>query len=172
MKKYLFIVLALLMMVGVANAAGIPQGLDPKNNPEVWTQLVYNGSGATIQSGLIVIWDYATADVTEAIDDYRCPWIKMPTEADDIWTAGVTPYGYTIANGSSGSIIIKGPAFVLTGASGTVNQLVGSTATTGATVDFAAGGDDCTVGRVIKANPAGGLGAGYTLVDVLVSCND
>ncbi len=174
MKKYLFVILALLLMVGVANATNIPQMVDPKNYPTVWTEQVYNGTGSTIQSGLIVIWDYDTSDsdISTAYDD-MCPWVKMPTEADDIWTAGVTPYGQTILNGSTGAMIIRGPAFVVTGASGTVNTLVGATATTGVTVDYAAGTDDCAVGRVIKADGIlTGAGKGYTLVDVGVACSD
>ncbi len=174
MKKYLLVVLALLLTIGVANAAGIPVGVDPVNFPEVWTQQVYNGTSSTIQSAVIVIWDYDTSTSLESSNyNDMCPWIKMPTEADDIWTAGVVPYGQTIASKTSGSIIIKGPAFVVTGASGTVNQLVGATATTGVTVDYAAGTDDCAVGRVIKANGiTTGAGGGYTLVDVGVACSD
>lgn len=174
MKKFIFVILALLLTIGVASAANIPVAVDPVNFPEVWTQQVYNGTTSTIQSALIVIWDYDASDSGEGTHyDDMCPWIKMPTEADDIWTAGVVPYGSSIAAKSNGSIIVKGPAFVLTGASGTVNTLVGATATTGVTVDYGAGTDDCAVGRVIKANGIlTGAGLGYTLVDVLVSCSD
>lgn len=173
MKKYLFVILALLLLSGVANAANIPVGVDPQNYPEVWTQEVYNGSGATINSASIVIWDYDTSNPDGTWNDDRCAYIKAPTEADDIWTAGVTPFGTDVANGTTTSIIIRGPAFVKTGASGTVNTLVGSTATSGATVDYAAGTDDCAAGRVIKADSTSlAVGAGYTIVDVGVMCSD
>ena len=173
MRKLFLIVLALLFSFGVANAAGIPLGIDPKNTSEIWTQSVYNGTSSTIQSGLIVIWDYDTSDVTDPWYDDVCPWVKLPTEDDDIWTAGVVPYGKPIAAGSEGVIIIKGPAWIKTGASGTINQMIGATASTGVTVDFGAGTDDCAIGRVIKADATTNIiGSGYTLVDVCLSCND
>lgn len=174
MRRLLLVAFAILVTYGIANATGIPDSVEPKNYPVVWTETVYNGTSASISSGLIVIWDYDTSDsdVSSNYDD-MCPWIKMPTEADDIWTAGVTIYGKDIASKTTGQIIIKGPAFVVTGASGTVNTLIGSTATTGVTVDYAAGTDDCAVGRVIKANGiTTGAGLGYTLVDVGVACSD
>ena len=176
MRKYLFIVLALLLTIGVANAAGIPVGVDPKNNPIVWTEAVYNGSGSTITSSYIVSWDFDTSNVDEAWDDDMCNWVKTASEADDIWTAGVLPYGRDLANGDVGSIIIRGPAYVRLGASATVNQLVGAE-TDGQTVDYAAGTDDCALGRVIKAaghghGPEATQGSNYPIVFVDVSCSD
>ena len=168
--------MALLLTMGVANATGIPVGVDPKNNPIVWTEEVYNGSGSTITSAEVVIWDFDTSDVTEGWDDDMCNWVKAPTEADDIWTAGVLPYGRNLADGDVGSIIIRGPAYVMAGASGTVNQLIGSEAD-GQTVDFGAGTDDCVLGRVIKAKghghgPEATQGSNYPIVFVDISCND
>ena len=176
MRKYLFIVLALLLTIGVANAASIPVGVDPKNNPIVWTEAVYNGSGSTITSSYIVSWDFDTSNVDEAWDDDMCNWVKTASEADDIWTAGVLPYGRDLANGDVGSIIIRGPAYVRLGASATVNQLVGAE-TDGQTVDYAAGTDDCALGRVIKAaghghGPEATQGSNYPIVFVDVSCSD
>ena len=176
MRKYLFIVLAVLLSIGVANAASIPVGVDPKNNPIVWTEAVYNGSGSTITSSYIVSWDFDTSNVDEAWDDDMCNWVKTASEADDIWTAGVLPYGRDLANGDVGSIIIRGPAYVRLGASATVNQLVGAE-TDGQTVDYAAGTDDCALGRVIKAaghghGPEATQGSNYPIVFVDVSCSD
>ena len=176
MKKYLFIILALLLMIGVANATNIPVGVDPQNNPIVWAEAVYNGSGATITSAYIVSWDFDTSDVSEAWNDDMCNWVKTASEADDIWTAGVLPYGRNLANGDVGSIIIRGPAYVMKGASATVNQLVGSESD-GQTVDYGAGTDDCALGRVIKASghahgPEATQGANYPIVFVDVACSD
>ena len=172
-KKTLFIALVILLGYGIANAAGIPVTVDPKNVPEVWTQEVYNNSSSAIASGVVVIWDYDTSDVTEAWDDDRCPWVKVPTASLDVWTAGTTILNEGIAAKSTGRIVIKGPTYVRTGASGTVNELVGGTITTGYTVDYAAAANKCAVGRVIKADASTNApGVGYTLVDVNVWCSD
>ncbi len=174
MKK-LFIILAILLLLGFAKvyAAAIPVSVNPYSTSEVWTQEVYNNSSSAIASGVIVIYDYDTSDVTDANFDDTCPWVKVPTGADDIWTAGVVPLNEGIPAKSSGRIVIRGPTWVRTGASGTVNTLVGATASTGYTVDYAAGTDLCAVGRVIKASSSSNVvGAGYTLVDVGVMCSD
>ena len=171
-KKLTFIALAFLFFVGIANATGIPEVVDPQNYPVVWTESVYNGTASTIQSGVIVSWDYTTSDSSVNVYDSHCPWIRMPTETDATWTAGVTVYGTTIATKTAGQIVIRGPAPILKGASFTADGLIGSTATTGATVDFAASADDCAVGRCIAAIDSNGVGAGYALVDVTVFCGD
>jgi hypothetical protein len=168
----MFIALAFLLFVGIANATGIPESVDPQNYPVVWTETVYNGSGAAIQSARIVVWDYDTSDSSVNEYDNMCPWIKIAAATDDPWTAGVTIYGQSIADKTAGQIIIKGPTVIEKGASATVNQCVGSTASTGKTVDFGASADECTVGKVIIATDENSPGKGYATVHVEVFCGD
>jgi hypothetical protein len=154
MKKFIFLVFALLLTYGVANAANMPMAIDPKNYPEVWTMQVYNGSGSTIVSGYIVQWDFDTSDSTEAQNDDRCPWVKLADAASDIWTAGVLPYGQNIANGDTGAMICYGPAYVLNGTTNpTVDQFCGA-ATDGTVTTPSASANTTDLGRVIKATQA------------------
>ena len=158
-RKYLFIVLALLLTFGVANvyATNIPQMVDPKNYPTVWTEVVYNGSGSTIYSGYIVQWDFDTSDSDAGtIYDDTAPWVKTADSVDDIWTAGVVVMGSNILNGDVGRIIIHGPAVVKMSAAArcTVNTVV-STDAAGMAYDEAGGADLTTLGICIKASAAG-----------------
>src|SRR3990167_5749835 len=144
MRKYLFIILALLLTIGVANvyAAGIPVGVDPANSPEIWTMEVYNDSGSTLSSGAVVVWDYTDSDMYDL--DLRKMYITTSATADDIATDGVivTP---SCVNGDICSMAIFGPVAVrLNSASGsliTAGDLVGIDAA-GKAGDFAGGAAD------------------------------
>jgi len=138
-------------MVGVANAAGIPQSVDPQNYPIVWTEDVYNGSSSAITSGYVVQWDFDTSDVTESTYDDRCNWVKKADAADDVWTAGVMLTDSCAAY-TNCSIAIRGPVRAITDETvPTVNTTCG-TAADGKVTDFSGGAADKTnLGIVIKA---------------------
>lgn len=157
MKKFIFVILALLLTLGVANATNIPVVTDPKNYPTVWTELVYNGSGSDIVSGYVVDWDFDTSDSDAgSIYDDTAPWVKVNSTADSIWTAGVVPFGQNIINGNVGRIVIKGPTPVKMSSSGqcTVNTVV--SASSGKATDEAANAvDEKVLGICIKASAAG-----------------
>ena len=125
MRKLLLSILAVLFIVGIANATSIPVGVDPKNYPAVWTEAVYNGSGSSITSGYIVQWDFdaSTGDFAD-----QCNWVKLNATDEGVWQAGVVPYGRNLADGDSGSIIVKGPAYALVGTAVVADQLVASNA--------------------------------------------
>jgi hypothetical protein len=174
MKKFIFVILALLLTIGVANATGIPLVTDPKNYPTVWTELVYNGSGSDIATGVIVLWDFDTCDSDAgSIYDDTGSWVKLDDDESSPWTAGVTRIGQGIANGATGSIIIKGPAVVHLPAGETavtVNTFVSSNGG-GKVIDSTAAGDESILGCVIKASAAGNdieaaIGTGSALIYV------
>lgn len=156
MKKYLFLVLAFLLFYGTANATNIPMVTDPKNYPTVWTELVYNGSGSDIATGMCVVWDYDTSDSDAGtIYDDTAAWVKTCDDESSPWTAGVTTIGQGIANGAVGRIIIRGPAVVHNGNTApTVNTIV-SAGATGYVEDENAGADEAVLGVCIKASAAG-----------------
>jgi hypothetical protein len=173
MKKLFLVVFALLLMVGVANATNIPQMVDPKNYPTVWTELVYNGSGSTIQSATIVEWDFDTSDVDENQYDDMCSWVKVANGASDIWTAGVVPWGKTIANGDVGAIVIRGPTFVLEySTSPAANEICATSADGGVTTD-AASANTKSLGVAVNISPSvgpmGSACSGYSIVFVDMS---
>ena len=152
MKKYLFIVLALLLTVGVANAAGIPLGVDPASGPEIWTQVVYNDSGSALTSGTVVIWDYTDSDMYD-LDD-RKAYVTTTTTVDDIAVAGVV-VSPSIAAGDVGAICIYGPVRALTasGATVTAGTAIGTSATAGRVGSYSnTSNDDAVVGWSVDAN--------------------
>lgn len=170
MKKLFLLVFALLLMAGVANATNIPQMVDPKNYPTVWTELVYNGSGSTIQSATIVEWDFDASDVDENQYDDMCSWVQTADGASDIWTAGVVPWGKTIANGDVGPIVIKGPTFVIEhSTSPAANNMCGSH-TDGSVTTDAASANTAALGIAINISPSvgpmGSACSGYSIVYV------
>ena len=165
MKKLFSISLAILLtftVIGFAYATGIPQATSPKNLPTVWTEEVYNGSGSDIATQRVVEWDFDTSDSDQDEFDDMCPYVQTTDATDDIWTAGVTLSNQGIANGNTGTIIIKGPAVVYDGtgkAATTVNTQVGGVSG-GAVADFTGGAADKTLlGIVIKAQATN---QGYT----------
>ena len=160
MRKILLLSLvALFVMAGVAFATNIPTTTDPKNYPTVWIEQVYNGSGSDIVSGYIVEWDHATSDGAENWYDDMCPWVQLCDGASDIWTAGVVPYGNNITNGSTGAIIIRGPAYVLEHSTPpAINNICGSH-TNGTVTTDAASGNTSSLGVVILVD-VGNSGVG------------
>lgn len=153
-KKISFFALAILFICGIANATSIPVTVDPYNFPTVWTEEVYNGSGSTIPSGYVVEWDFDTADVTGTIWDDQGMWVKKANGNDDVWTAGVVPFGYDIPASSTGRIIIRGPAVVFRGVAGatlTAGQICASSTSGYVEDESSGGGDTAVLGVVIKA---------------------
>ena len=137
-------VLLIFAMTGLAFATGIPQTNWPKNLPTVWTEQVYNGSGADIATQRVVEWDFDTSDSKDNEFDDMCPWVQTTDATDDIWTAGVTLSEQGIANGAVGTIIIKGPAVVYDGTgvnAVTANTQVGGVSG-GACADFTGATND------------------------------
>ena len=175
MRKILFSLLAVLLLVGVANATEIQSSVQPKDYPTVWTETVYNGSGSEIVSGYIVQWDFDTADSVIDYYDDMCPYVKLCDAVDDIWQAGVVVYGKSIPNGANGQIIVKGPAYVISSAAMSVNTL-GSSDASGKLGAHGATTDECSLGRIIKANTAIAAGpdngSGWDLIYVDVNCSD
>jgi len=151
MRKVLFLALALLFVAGVANATSIPLSVDPKNNPVVWTETVYNGSGSTIVSGYIVAWDFDTADSADNQYDDMCPYVKLNATDEGVWQAGIVPYGKNIANGDTGAIVIKGPAYALIGTTTVVDTLVAGDGSGKASPFDGGANDECALGVCIKA---------------------
>ena len=159
MKKLLLIALAVLFSYGIANATGIPQSVDPKSYPVVWTETVYNGTTSTIPSCYVVEWDFDTSDSNAGtVYDDTLPWVKKCDGNDDVWTAGVVQMGQDIASGSTGQIVIKGPAVVFRGSQGTaltVNTICASSTNGYVEDESISGGDTAMLGVVIKASAAG-----------------
>jgi len=171
MRK-LFLVLALLLVFGVVNsyATNIPTVTDPKNYPTVWTELVYNGSGSDIATGMCVSWTFDACDSDAGtIYDDTGAWVQTSSDESSPWTAGVTTIGKGIANGAVGTIIIRGPAVVHNNnVLPTVNTEV-SAGAAGYVEDEVVGSDEAMLGVVIKASAAGNdieadIGAGSSLI--------
>lgn len=167
MKKYLLFVLAILLSVGVANAAGIPVVVDPLNAPEVWTQEVYNNAGSALTSGTVVVWNMAS-DTTDANYAYRTSWVSTTTTADDVLVAGVV-VDDSIPAASTGTIAIYGPVYARVADASdavTAGDLVGTYTTAGLVGDFGGGNaDDASLGFCIYAAPVAAAYGGYVGVD-------
>jgi len=150
-------ILSIFVLTGIAFADAIPQVTDAKNLPIVWTQSVYNGSGADISTGIIVEWDYDTSDPAGTAFDDRTNYVQTCDSAGDIWTAGVTPWNKGIADGNRGTIIVRGPAIVQKEGSTTVTagDIVESDANGQVSAHDGAAVDEGTLGVAIKnAAPA------------------
>jgi len=182
MKKILFVILALLLTYGVAQATNIPMVVDPKNYPTVWTELVYNGSGSNIATGLVVMWDFVTSDSdASAVYDDMCPWVKLAT-GDGPMTAGVTTIArevgastnIAISNGNVGRIIIHGPAVVhrtTQGTAVTLETFVSGDSSGGVVDETCDAVDEDIVGTVIAISAAANdveadIGSGSSLIYV------
>ena len=103
MKKYLFIVLAVLLMASVANATVVPGAVDAKAGPEVWVTSVYNNSGGSLAEGDLLVWQIGSS--TGDDDNY----VTTTTTADTHLVAGVV-YKAAIATASRGLMALKGVA--------------------------------------------------------------
>lgn len=165
-KKFLFIALAILLVTGIAEATNIPMGVDPKNEPIVWTETVYNGSGAEIVSGYVVQWDFDTSNPDGTWFDDMTAYVKLNATADGPWIAGVVPYGQNIANGNTGQIVIKGATIAYdNGQTVTADSFVSATAA-GLVYDEACDAvDESIVGVAIK-NTHPVLGNDYSIIYV------
>ena len=154
MRKILLLSLAILFIAAIANATNIPVTVDPKEEPIVWTEMVYNNSAATIVSGYIVKWNFDASDSATAANDDMCNSIEVGS-ANSVWTAGVVPYGNNIANGDTGSIIIRGPAYVYESTTGvTANQIAFSDASGRARDSDVSTNDEGSLGVCILDDPA------------------
>ena len=165
MRKNLFIVLALLLTMGVANAAGIPLGVDPSEGPEIWTQQVYNDSGSTLTSGTVVVWDYTDSDMYDL--DLRRAYVTTTTTADNIAVAGVsvTP---SWANGDVGSICIYGPVRARATGTVTAGLAIGTSGTAGVVTGYAnTSTDDAVVGWSVDADTLADSAEGGPTIMVL-----
>jgi len=173
MRRILFISLAILFIAGIANATNIPQIVEPKNYPTVWTEQVYNGSASTIVSGYVAQWDFATSDSSINWNDKMCPWVKVADEASDPWTAGVVPYGKSIPAYSVGTIIIRGATHVRQLAASTVPvaEDICGTAANGTVTTDNAGANTSSLGMTVGADsdvstgPDAGLGWAIVFID-------
>ncbi len=168
MKKLLFVILALLFTMGVANvyAAGIPMIVDPSNGPEVWTQEVFNDSGSTLTSGSIVVWDYTDSDMYDL--DLRKMYITTTTTADSIATAGIT-VDPSIPDQTEGTICIYGPvkARIVAGTTATAGVALATSSTAGRLGNYAgSGNDDAVLGWSIDADTSSDSSEGGT--DIVV----
>ena len=151
-KKFLFIALVILLGYGIAFAAGIPLVVDPQNQPEIWTQEVFNDSGSALTSGSVVIWDYTDSDMYDL--DLRKMYITTTTTADDIATAGIT-VDPSIPDQSVGTICIYGPvkARIVVGTTATAGVTLATSSTAGRLGNYAgSGNDDGALGWSIDAN--------------------
>jgi hypothetical protein len=171
MKKFLFVILALLFSFGVANAAGIPTVTDPQNGPEVWTVEVYNDSGSDLTSGSVVVWDLTDTDMS-AINS-RKMYVTTASGADDVAVAGVV-VDPELSSGTVGTIAIWGPVAVVEETAGSMNAatLVAAAATAGKGTDYGGGGaDEAILGVccVDNTNPLYGGGTNIAVVFVDIS---
>ena len=163
MKKLFLVIFALLLVAGIANAAGIPTAADPKNAPEIWTQEVYNNSTSILYSGFVCEWDM-DADTTDANYAYRTAWVTLPAGDDAIRTAGVVVDDSIPASGQ-GTISIYGPTYVKAADSSdalTAGQVVGSYSTGGMCGAYTTGTDTGYLGWCILAAPVDDAYGGYT----------
>lgn len=164
MKKLLFIALALLLLVGVANAAGIPIAVDPANYPEIWTTQVYNNSSSALTSGRVVIWDFNSVTSPAEYTD-RLNYVTTSTSADDIRIAGVVVSPSIAASGGIGAICIKGPVYALAADSTdalTASQAVGTTTVAGQCGQSGAAAVNTGIlGYCIQASPNTVANGGY-----------
>ena len=149
MKKYIYVLLALLVLGGVAYATTVPDATEPKEGgPNLWLESVYNNAGATLDVGDVVIWD---VDASTGDNDN---WVTTTTTADTYQVAGVV-YPADIAAGASGSIAIKGPVQVDAIAShlGVVKGLACTSTTAGSAKDCAGTlGPPANFGQVTQVN--------------------
>ena len=167
MKKFLFLVLALLLVCGSANAAGIPTGVDPKNAPEIWTAEVYNNAGSALTSGTVVVWGMS-ADTSDASYAYRTMWVTTTSTNDDINVAGVV-VDPSIAAGDVGTIAIWGPVYTRVADSSdavTADQIVGcANGVTGQAGEYGTANNSGILGWCIYASGVAIANGGYGATD-------
>jgi len=165
MRRIFLFVLAISLICGVANAAGIPTAADPLNAPEVWTMEVYNNSGVALTSGNVVVWD-CNSDTADTSYAYRTMWVTRTTTADDIMVAGVV-VDDSIAITGVGTIAIWGPVYVLMqdshNTATAAEDLVGTSDNQAGTAeDFTGtGADNGSLGVALHTGPLAASLGGY-----------
>ncbi len=139
--RYLLAIALLFAFMGTVNADAVPQATDAKNAATVWTQSVYNGSGDDIQSGQAVRWDIDASTTDLGM------WVEEVDAVADNRTAGATIYGQVFTNGTTGEIIIRGPAIMYHG----TNTVTTATGSDGIVESDAAGQPvDITAGSAVE----------------------
>ena len=167
MKKYLFIVLALLLTFGVCQAANIPVLVAPQDFPEVWTQEVYNDSGSALTSGSIVVWDYTDTDMANIAN--RKAYITTTTTVDDIAVAGIV-VSPSIAAGDVGAIAIYGPVRARVTGTVTAGLALSTSATAGVVGPYSnTSADDGVIGWSIDNDTSGQAEGGTNIGVVFVN---
>ena len=167
MKYFSLLVLALLLVSGVAFAAGIPVSVDPQNGPEVWTQEVFNDSGSTLTSGLIVVWDYTDSDMTELAN--RKMYITTTTTVDDVAVAGIT-VDPTCPDQTVCTIAIYGPVKARVTGTVTAGVVLSTSATAGTVGNYSnTSSDDGAIGWSIQASTAGEVEGGTNIATIFVN---
>jgi len=178
MKK-LIVVLAILSLSGIAFGAGIPTAVEPQNSPEIWTMEVYNNSGAVLQSGMVVVWDFENSS-SPAIYTDRLMYVTTTATTDHVFTAGVV-VDDTIPITGVGTICVWGPVYVLCQDAAdavTVSGLVGTSTTTGTAGAYSnpVGADYASLGVALASGPntlanggyGGTAGNDWVMIPVLV----
>ena len=136
MKRLFFLVLALLLFVGIANATNIPGAVDAVNNREVWVTSVYNNETAEMSVGDCVEWDMDSSTGDDKGYVVECD------STDTYLVAGVV-FPAAIASKSTGLIAVKGPVNVNTVTDTMVTgTLVCSSATEGKVYNCSVGAGD------------------------------
>jgi len=149
MKRILFLVVALLILVGSVQAASVPGTSDPENYPVVWTESVYNNSGSALTSGTVVVWDFASSTGTYAD---QCNWVTTQSATEGVITTAGVVVSNSIPAAGNGQIAIRGVVPVLHNVAVTASTAVGtSNATAGYMADFPSGStDQCILGYAIN----------------------
>lgn len=98
MKKFLFMLLAVAGLSGLASAEQTPGRVDdPLRNRDVIA--VYNADDVSHSAGSVLVWKDGTTDGLE---------VSSTTTANNSLVAGVVPYGVTIAAQSYGLLQTSG----------------------------------------------------------------
>lgn len=165
MRNLLVAFALLLVGSGVAWADGIPQVVDPRNNAQSpWTVTVFNDSGATVNSGEIVVWDRVDSDVVDHA--LSRPYVITSSTADDVYTAGVMVQ--TCPNQSACDIIVRGIALVRCADASdavTVGTTVGQSSTVaGLCGDYTPAANKASLGLALES----GAGTDYEYITVYV----
>jgi hypothetical protein len=132
-KFYIALLAALAVCAGVGSAhAGIQIGSDDQSSANRIITTVYNDSGATLQSGAVVVWDTGSGD---PVDSAMGTWVTTTTSADSTLVAGVVSSN-SIPDQQLGEIIVYGPAYALwaattDGATDTAGTAIGTTTVAG-----------------------------------------
>ena len=101
MKKFLFVLLAVLLIAGSAQALSIPQSEDAKAGPGISLRPVFNNDTTTLSAGDVVVWDIGSS--TGDNDNY----VIDTATADTYIVAGVV-WPNSIPAKSRGHIAVHG----------------------------------------------------------------